>query len=399
MLYNSILRSVVALAFGLLCGGTGALANESDVANKEAATETAPSLGIGSPAESWLIYRGDAMCSGVSQGKLPEEMELLWKKEIPGGAIEATAIIAGDTVYVGDLDGALYARDLATGDERWTKKMEAGFLGAAAFRNDILYLGDMDGFFHALKATDGTPVWKAETGSEINSAPGFHKDNVLIGSQDGYLYCFNAATGAETWKYNIENMIQCSVSMSDGKVFLAGCDGVLHVVDAETGSAVVKVPIQSETKSTPMVHGDLALFGTYRETVVCVDWKKGETRWVYQNPKKRFPFSSSAALFQEWAVIGGEDKFLHAIDLATGKDVWTFPTRGKIESSPVIVSGVAYFGAADGKVYGVDAKTGEKRWEYEAGGKFVASPAVASGKLVIGNQSDGTLYCFGEKQK
>ena len=56
-----------------------------------------------------------------------------------------------------------------------------------------------------------------------------------------------------------------------------------------------------------------------------------------------------------------------------------------------------FIGSADGRVYGLDLKTGNKVWEYEAGGSFIGSPAVASERLLIAN-SDGVVYCFGEKK-
>jgi outer membrane protein assembly factor BamB len=80
----------------------------------------------------------------------------------------------------------------------------------------------------------------------------------------------------------------------------------------------------------------------------------------------------------------------------SGEPRWQFATRGRVDSSPVVVGERVYLGSADGRLYGLELATGKKLWEYEAGGSFVASPAVAAGKLVIANQ-DGTVYCFGKK--
>ena len=51
-----------------------------------------------------------------------------------------------------------------------------------------------------------------------------------------------------------------------------------------------------------------------------------------------------------------------------------------------------------GKIYLLDAETSEVKWEYDAGGGFTASPAVVDGRIILGN-TDGTLYCFGPKEK
>ena len=85
---------------------------------------------------------------------------------------------------------------------------------------------------------------------------------------------------------------------------------------------------------------------------------------------------------------------VHAIDAATGKRAWTFATRARVDSSPVVASGRVYVGSSDGRLYILDAGSGRKVWEYEIGAAVTASPAVAAGRLVIGAQ-DGRIYVFG----
>src|SRR5437867_29457 len=78
----------------------------------------------------------------------------------------------------------------------------------------------------------------------------------------------------------------------------------------------------------------------------------------------------------------------------TGKELWTFATRSRVESSPAIVDGRVYIGSNDGRFYVLDAANGAKLWEFTAGAPLSASPAIAQGRIVIGSQ-DGKLYCFG----
>ena len=85
---------------------------------------------------------------------------------------------------------------------------------------------------------------------------------------------------------------------------------------------------------------------------------------------------------------------MHALDRQTGKAAWTFTTRARVDSSPVVAGGRVYVGSNDGKLYVLDAASGKSVFEFEAGGPLSASPAVASGRLVIGSQ-DGKLFCLG----
>ena len=85
---------------------------------------------------------------------------------------------------------------------------------------------------------------------------------------------------------------------------------------------------------------------------------------------------------------------VHSLNTETGEARWTFMTRARVESSPLIAHDRVYFGSNDGRFYVLDLHMGKKIWEFEAGAPLSASPAFASGRIVIGAQ-DGVLYCFG----
>jgi outer membrane protein assembly factor BamB len=87
---------------------------------------------------------------------------------------------------------------------------------------------------------------------------------------------------------------------------------------------------------------------------------------------------------------------VQAVDPATGQELWSFPARQRVDSSPVIVAGRVFVGAADGRLYALDLKTGKELWQHQAAGGYTGSPAVADGKLVIATDR-GEVLCFGGK--
>jgi outer membrane protein assembly factor BamB len=128
--------------------------------------------------------------------------------------------------------------------------------------------------------------------------------------------------------------------------------------------------------------------------VLGLDLKTRRITWRYENTDRHFPFYSSAALSGGKLVLGGRDKVVHCLDANTGKALWTFATRARIDSSPAIVDDRVYIGSNDGRLYVLDLAAGKRLWEFDTGAPLSASPAVASGRIVIGSQ-DGKLYCFG----
>ena len=74
---------------------------------------------------------------------------------------------------------------------------------------------------------------------------------------------------------------------------------------------------------------------------------------------------------------------------------WTATTTGIISSSPAIVNGVAYIGGQDGFVYAVDAATGKIIWTAATANHspIFSSPSVGNGDVYVEDQG-GTLYAF-----
>ncbi|UUO08159.1 PQQ-binding-like beta-propeller repeat protein [Blastopirellula sp. J2-11] len=346
----------------------------------------------------WPLFRADPVASGVAAESLPADLELLWKYAVEKGAFEGTPAVVDNVVYIGDLDGAIYALNLADGKEIWKKSIDTGFYGSPAYRDGKVYLGDMDGLLHCLSAKTGDVLWTYETGAEINGSVNFYQDKLLIGSQDATLYCLTAADGQLVWKYEIADQIRCMPTIVENRGFVAGCDAKLHIIDLDKGTSAASVPIDAPTGSTPAVHGDLVVFGTEGGTLYGIDWKKAVVRWTHEDDRGRQAFRASAAVTDKLAIIGGRNKRVAAVNMTNGKQLWSFPTRGRIDSSPVIAGDKVYFGSSDGKVYGLKISDGSEAWSYEAGGSFTGGPAISDGKLLIASD-DGNVYCFGKKSK
>jgi outer membrane protein assembly factor BamB len=353
-----------------------------------------------SKTADWPVFRGDTSGTGVAADQLPAQLEVLWQFKAEDSFFDATAVIAGGVVYVGDVDRHFYAIDLATGKKLWSFESEIGFTAAAAVRDGRVFVGDSDGVFYCLSAKDGQLVWKHETAAEINGSANFYRDSVLVGSQDGTLYRLRAADGSVIWKYTIKASggIQCSPTLAENRAFVCGCDGKLHIIDVAQGASTATLDIGDPTLATAAISGDRVFFGTEGARVLGVAWRQPELLWSYEHPQRKLSYRSSAAVSGDAVVIGGRNKLVESLDAKTGESRWAFTTRGRVDSSPVIVGNRVFVGSSDGRLYGLDLKSGKELWNYDAGGGFTASPAVAAGRLVIGND-DGTLYCFGRNSK
>lgn len=359
-------------------------------------------VAIGTVRADWPLYRGNALAQGIADESLPDSLGVKWKMEIENGAFEATPIVVDGVVYIGDLDGRVYALKLADGSKVWTFEGNvdqlSGFMGSPAYSDGRVYVGDIDGVLYCLDAKDGKKLWQFAAGLEINGSVNFYKDKVLIGSQDATLYCLDKADGKLAWKVQIDDQIRCMPTVVEDRGFVAGCDSKLHVIDLAAGKELGTVPIDGPTGSAPAVRGDVAYFGTESGSFYAIDWKELKIVWKYEDPQNRQQIRTSAAVLPDKVIYGSFSKNLVCLDRATGKEQWTFKARGKINSSPVIAGQRVYFGSADDRVRAVDLQTGKPVWEFEASSGFPAGPAVSNECMLIATER-GVLYCFAGEKK
>lgn len=344
--------------------------------------------------DSWPQFRGNPSLTGLANTSLPDRLKVLWTFEA-GEPVESSAAIAEGVVYVGSGAGELLSLDLKSGALRWRYKT-ADIIGESSpcVAGGIVYIGDLSGSVHAVDAQTGKGVWTFKASSEIKSSPVVVGDRLLIGSYDETLYCLAAKTGAEIWKYRTSGPLHCTASVSAGIAYVSGCDEVFRAIRISDGQEVFQVSSGAYTGASPTLAGDVAYFGTFSNEVLGVSFKTKKILWRYENAQRQFPFYSSAALADGKVVLGGRDKLVHCLEAATGKLVWTFATRARVDSSPAIAGGRVYIGSNDGRFYVLDLANGAMHWEFDAGAPLSASPAIAEGRVVIGSQ-DGRVYCFG----
>ena len=305
-------------------------------------------------------------------------------------------MIIDGVVYIGDLDGAMRAIDLAKGAEKWEFTAQSGFSASAAYRQGRLYLGDSDGVFYCLDAADGKPQWTFKTQGEIDSSANFFHDNVLFGSQDSTLYCLDAKSGKDVWTHKTADQIRCPPTVVDGRAFVAGCDGKLHIIDVDKGESVDSVDIESPTGCTPAVQGSIVYFGTEGGTFFAIDWKQAKIILALGQKVRTDPLRSMRRVTPQAVIFGGRDKRVRALDPRDRQDRLGASDAGRVDSSPVVVDSACLSARRTGGFTALDRRTGKPSGQYEAGGDFTGSPAVAAHRLVIASE-DGVVYCFGAK--
>lgn len=377
----AIMRSAIAVSL-IVCLGVVAASGVSAADPKQ---------------NDWPLFRGNAVQNGIAAEALPENLEILWKFQAKD-SIESAPAIVGDTIYVASMDEHIYALSFADGKEKWRFKPEksAPFKASPAVHQGKVFVGDSDGIFYCLEAASGKPLWRFETGGDIVSGANIANNAVLFGSYaDETLYCLSL-DGKLIWKFKTGGPVNGSPAIVEGRTFVAGCDAILHVLDLSNGKEQAQVDLGGSAGASAAVVGTSLYVGNMNTQFLAIDWKKAQVVWNFEAAKRPQPFYSSPAVTDRLVIAGSRDKYLYALDRATGNEVWKFQTKGRVDGSPVVAGNRVYVGSLDGNLYVLDLAKGTELQQFKLGTGVAGSPAVARGRLIIGS-NEGAVYCLGAK--
>ncbi|HIE32386.1 MAG TPA: cobaltochelatase subunit CobN [Methanosarcinales archaeon] len=154
----------------------------------------------------------------------------VWNYSV-SGKVTTTPATEDGIVYFAtdDPDKRLYAIDIATGAEVWSRHLY-GSVSSPAISDGKIYIGDREKKINCFNATDGDEIWNKSVDGAILSSPAVAGETVYFGvnTGDGTIYALNATDGSVRWSYNTGNYIMSPPSISDGMMFIGSDTGYLY---------------------------------------------------------------------------------------------------------------------------------------------------------------------------
>jgi len=319
-----------------------------------------------------------------------------WKREFDQDQINATAVLADGTLYVGaggagDKDGSFHALDPVTGETTWSKDTDAPVTSAAAIDSGFAYVGVSNGTLYALKTSDGSEFWNYEISSAGNfTAPVVADGEVYVGGAGSRVYNFDGLDSTQKWNQSTYGAINASPVLADGMVYAPSGDHDLYAITTG-GSVEWSKTLRASVNGVS--HRKRRLYVTTEKALHRIN-TSGKSEWTASSGSG---FAATPAVTENRVFAGTRDGTLFAFDVSDGFERWryTAPSNG-VTAPPVVADGTVYVGSRDGTVYAVDTETGDPEWTFETGNNINdAAPVVAGGRVYIGSQ-DGTFYALSE---
>jgi outer membrane protein assembly factor BamB len=247
--------------------------------------------------EVWVDAQHLVVCdsAGYTQVLKPEGRRWVQVWEHYSGApILSRPTVTNGVVYVANVDDAVYALDLASGELKWrhqhkldaarTAELELYGAPPPTLVGDAVYVGFSDGFLAALGATDGSPRWEAGVGEGAYPdliAPALVTGNgVIVGGFSEPLVHLDPATRATAWRLEF-GIARALVPWQD-QVLAPGTDGKLREIDPRTGALTWEWDSGTSGVLGAAIPTPVGAFVTSSEgSLYLVDLATGALKWTF----------------------------------------------------------------------------------------------------------------------
>lgn len=234
---------------------------------------SADSVELGQVADSdWPQLARDAQRTGTSPQEVAGPYRFYWRWLDVPSASRAQPVIAGGRLFIGALNGIMFALDAAYdargGEPRivWQQDLHSPIRTSAGVDGSVVIVGTHHGTIYGLCAESGNPLWTVPTGGAILAAPAVQNGVAYLGSASGYFYAIRTADGAVLWNRDVGAPVLASAALSvdGGTVYFLAEDMNAYALNANSGAIVWRTQLQGQSGSDrwPVVAGGRVFFRT-----------------------------------------------------------------------------------------------------------------------------------------
>jgi hypothetical protein len=183
----------------------------------------------------------------------------------------AQPVVANGRVFVGDMDGRVYAISLDDGGTLWTGENPGGTCAALAVTGEVVVGTGIAGGITGLDVGTGAERWRVETPKAITGAPLVLRGKVFSGCHDGKVYAVDPATGKLLWvSTDLGAPIVAELCGENGAIYVGAENMFFCKIDASTGKILAKTRLNGQ--SYRMLHPVLSQSLLFVQTVqpICV---------------------------------------------------------------------------------------------------------------------------------
>jgi len=259
-----------------------------------------------------------------------------------GDAISSSPAARDGMLYFGSWDSYVYALDAATGEQIWRSYTVGDVRGPVALDGGSLYASDNEGSLHILNARTGQKRFRFRIPSSATAAPTVANGLVYFPS-GGVMFAVDAGVREIPGEFKLKKVwAQLWIWQVPGVPKPPGQRGGLWRFSPPTPKLGFIAPPAATQEA--IYAGDI-LGNFYARDAI-----QGSAVWSFQAGGG---IVSSPVVLGNLVIFGARDGVLYALNRADGSSVWQLSLGAPIEVSPVFAEGLLYVRTSDGRLHAV----------------------------------------------
>jgi eukaryotic-like serine/threonine-protein kinase len=328
--------------------------------------------------------------------------------------VRSTPLIKRSIVYFGTAKGDFFAINKKTAQVKWKYNTGYAIHSSAGSAKGKIFFADNKQTVYCLDENTGKLVWKFDMGKKIEypwrfdyyySSPALYENDLIIGGDDGYVYRLNQQTGKLIWKFQTKGLVRSTPAVYKNTILFGDTEATFYSIDAKSGRKLWDFKVIGDSiddykygydkraiTSSPNTSGNKVLFGSRDACLYCLNADSGKFLWKISHEPSWIV--STVAVKDSFVITGTSDgRFVQALNLETGREIWKHKTALAVWASPLINNDKVYTGGYDGQLLCLDLKTGNRISQFATNGIIYSSPVISDSLLYVGSD-DGNLYAL-----
>ena len=336
-----------------------------------------------------------------------------------GAPVRSSPAFTNNSLVYGTTTGELLNVNMITGSIIWRKNYGTSVNSSPAVTQTDIYFSDNEQSLYKVALENGKQKWKIRLGAKslyqwkydyYYSSPVIYNNRIFIGSDDGNIYCIDQKDGKVIWKYRTKGIVRATPAIKNNSVFIGDTEGYFYAINASDGKMIwvyetEGISFNNETEgfdrkailSSAVIHNEYVIFGSRDGFLYCLNKERGTLQW--KNDHVVSWIITSPVVVDTIVIAASSDgKFVQAVNLESGKDIWRSKTDAPVWSSPIVVDNIIYVGSFNGTMYLLDLFSGRKISSFNTTGKILSTPLYKENKIFFGCD-DGNFYALASRKK
>ena len=300
-------------------------------------------------------------------------------------------------IIANSLDGVI-SYNKSTQKEAWRFPVRYGVEASGLIAGNVLFFGGLDGAMYSVNADNGSLIWKFDTSHEIVAEPLLENGTLYFLNSANSLFALDADSGKQIWVYNRqETNAKMTIrggsrpSYSQGFVYVGFSDGSVLSINAKTGTPQWEMTLNKNLRfkdidSSPVIDGDNIYVNSYDDKLYCLSKSNGQIVW-----KSEFGGSSTPVISGQRIINSSSKQQIVALNKTDGSVIWKKNINGA-STDPVLAKGYVTIGESQGKIKLFDLLSGELKADFDPGRGIMSKIFMDKDTRLYFISGEGNLY-------